>query len=89
MDITPDKYLIAVLFKICAHLGDTQSLEYGKKVFNDLPIEFKSDVVLVNSVLRMFIKCGDMSSAEQIFVQMKRDFFTYSIMMTGERTRRN
>lgn len=85
MDISPDQYLISVLFKICAHLGDTQSLEYGKKVFNNLPIKFKSDVILVNSAIRMFIRCGDISNAEQVFLKMKKDSFSYSIMMNGKR----
>ena len=86
IDVPPDEYLISILFKICARLGDSRSLEYGKTVFDNLPIKFKSDVILVNSALQMFIKCDDMSSAEELYVQMKKDLFTHNIMMAGKTT---
>ena len=84
MNVPSDEYLTSILFKICAHLGDVRSLEYGKRVFDNLPIRFKGNIILFNSALRMFIKCGDMLSAEQLFVRMKKDHFSYSVMMAGK-----
>lgn len=85
MDIPPDQHLTSVLFKICAHLRDAQSLDFGKQILDTFPIEFQNNVILLNSALRMLIECGDIGSAENFFSRMKKNLISYGTMMDGKR----
>ena len=84
MNIPSNEYLISILFKICAHLGDTQTLEFGKRVLDTLPIKLENDRIVLTSALQMLIKCGDISSAEKLFSRMKKNDLTFSVMMAGK-----
>jgi hypothetical protein len=48
-----------------------------------MPEIFHNDKIVLNSALNLFNKCEDISKSEEIFSSMKKDLFSYSIMMKG------
>ena len=70
----PNKSSLTVFLKIASQLADARSLELGEKVVDTMSIELRNDVFILNLFLEMFIKCGDMLSAEQLFIRMKKIF---------------
>ena len=56
-------------------------MTFGKKVFNQLINGSNQLDDSLNMVLNMFIKCGDLKSAEPVFDRMKRDVVSYGLMM--------
>ena len=71
---------------ICAKIADERSLEFGQFIFDEMPKKFDNNTVVITSALQMFIKCGDISKAEQLFNRIeKKNLFTYSIMMNGKK----
>ena len=71
INITPDEYTFSILFKICTQIGDQRSLEFGQLIFNRMPKKYHNDIVIINSALQMFIKCGDISKAEELFNRIR------------------
>ena len=85
MNIPPNKYILPLIFKICTQLGTNQSLERGEEIFKTMPIQFKNDTIVLTAALQMFIKSGDMNTAEQMFSQMNKNLVTYAVMMAGKK----
>ena len=83
MTIAPDEYSFATMFKICAQLRDTASLEFGKTLLKTMPVKFHRSPILLNSALHMFMQCGDLSGAEQLFSRMDKNVVTFGAMMNG------
>ena len=84
--ITPNEYTFGILFKICAQVADQRSLEFGNLVFNNMPKKYHHNTVITTAALQMFIKCGDISKAEELFDRIEnKSLFTYSIMMNGKK----
>ena len=79
---SPDKYHYATIFKLCAELGDQQSLKFGKHLFKTMPKTFRNTIVS-SSALILFNKCEDIAQSEEIFSKMEKNLFSYSIMMKG------
>lgn len=77
----PDKVLLGLLFNSCARLRTAQALDFGKQIWlSTSEIHRKYEYVAV-AAFDMFIKCGDISNAEQLFDRMKRITITYGEMM--------
>ena len=88
MNITPNEHIYGTLFKICANIADQRSLQFGTMMFNAMPKQFHDNTIVLTSALQMFIKCDDISKAEQIFMKVKKtNLFSFSIMMTGNENR--
>ena len=86
INMTKDEYTYSIFFKICAEMANNQSLELGQMIFRKMPKNFSNNIVVVSSALQMFIKCGDIIKAEQLFNRIeKKDSFTYSTMMNGKK----
>ena len=79
-----NEYILATVWKICAQLANQCALDFGRDLFHRMPTMFANDRILLNSALNMFMKCGDTSTAEQIFSRMNKDLISWSIMMNGQ-----
>ena len=73
-----------LLFNACAQLGTTEALNLLKKISNELPPSFYSNVQLLTTLIDGLMKCGDVKHAESIFYSSKeKSLEMYGAMMTG------
>lgn len=78
----PDEILICLLFNSCAHTRTTDALNIGRKVWSHLSSVTQRNRFILNAALDMFIKCGDVSSTENItFAKTKRNVIDYGQLM--------
>ena len=84
MSVEPNEYIFSSVFKICAQLADEQSLNFGEKLFNTMPIKFQNNPIVLTSALHMFVQCGDISAGEKLFSRIEKNKITYSAMMMGK-----
>lgn len=77
----PDRVTFSILFNACARLGTSQALAVGKQVFSTLPLQYQRAVDVLHSLSNMFIKCGDVKSAESLFDRLQRDVKCYGSLM--------
>ena len=86
MNITKNEYTYSILFKICAEIADQRALEFGKLEFDKMPKKFHNNIVVMTSVLQMFMKCGDITKAEQLFNRIQnKNLIVFSVMMNGKK----
>ncbi|WJX10036.1 hypothetical protein P8452_00805 [Trifolium repens] len=80
--LEPDRTIYNKLLKRCTMLG---KLKQGKLVHTHiLNSQFKNDLVIQNSVLFMYAKCGSLEIARQGFDEMGvKDMVTWTSMITG------
>jgi pentatricopeptide repeat protein len=77
----PNEIILILLFNGCAQLGTPQALETGRQALTQMPSIHRTNKYILTSVLDMFIRCGDVSSAEKWFSNMKSDVIAYGHMM--------
>ncbi|CAF1579670.1 unnamed protein product [Adineta ricciae] len=77
----PNEVVLGLLFNSCAQVRTTQALDFGKQVWLSTSEIHRKDEYIVVGAFDMFIKCGDISNAEQLFHRMKRIAVTYGQMM--------
>ena len=76
-----NEILLGLLFNSCAQVRTAQALDFGKQIwFSTSEIHRKHEYTIV-AAFDMFVKCGDISNAEQLFDRMKRVAVTYGQMM--------
>jgi hypothetical protein len=80
---SPDEYLYSTIFKLCVELGDQQSLQFGKNLFQKMPKIFHKNIVVLSSAMNLFNKCEEISKSEEIFSQMEKNVISSLIMMQG------
>ena len=84
MTCLPNEYTLSILFKICSQLNNHQSIQFAKKIFEQMPNKYKNNTIIINSALHMFMQYGQISLAEKIFEQMNKDTISYGVMMSGK-----
>lgn len=77
----PDDIAFVLLFNACAQLQRTEALNYGQKIFFQLPKSSYQNDFIMTAALDMFVKCGDGANAEKVFSRIKRDAADYGQMM--------
>ena len=77
----PDDICFNLLFNSCARLGTVEGLNFGRKIFSQLPQSSDKNKFILASVLDMFVKYGDLSNAEKIFSKINRHVIEYGQMM--------
>lgn len=80
--LEPDRALYNNLIKRCTQLS---KVEEGKLVHaHVIKSRFKDDVVMHNSILNMFAKCGFLEDARNVFDEMPlKDMVTWTTLITG------
>ncbi|KAL5722940.1 hypothetical protein ACHQM5_006396 [Ranunculus cassubicifolius] len=79
----PDQVTVTVALSACASVG---SLEIGEKIHEYVQGKqaFEADLCLNNSLINMYVKCGDLSSARKVFDKLtQRDVTTWTSMIVG------
>eukprot|EP01018_Ginkgo_biloba_P026305 Gb_39298 [translate_table: standard] len=68
--IQPDQFTFASVLPAC---GSLAALEHGREVHNDIIRNgFESDIVVANTLIDMYDKCGSIESAHHVFDRMPR-----------------
>lgn len=63
--VKPDKVTFLCILKACGSIGD---IRQGKLIHNQIiRSELESDVVLANTIVDMYAKCGDLEQARKVF----------------------
>ena len=77
----PDDICFTLLFNSCARLGTVEGLNFGRKILSQLSKPSKKNKYILTSALDKFLKCGDISNAENIFFALNRRVIDYKQMM--------
>lgn len=80
--VKPDKILAGFVVKACASLGDLRKAkQVSGQIFGS---DFISDTELDNAVMDMFVKCGSMEDARQVFDKMTaRNLTSWTTLIAG------
>ncbi|KAJ7518193.1 hypothetical protein O6H91_21G058700 [Diphasiastrum complanatum] len=80
--LEPDKFTFASILKACS---SPKALNQGRLIHTQLRDSgLKLDVFLGNSLLDMYVKCGSIDEAYQLFGKLvKRDVVTWNTMIAG------
>jgi pentatricopeptide repeat protein len=80
--VVPDVITLVGVLSSCAQLGDLQKGRYFHDYIEDHGI--CCDIILQNSLINMYAKCGDMAAAEMVFERMaQRDTVSWTAMVCG------
>lgn len=81
-DIKPDAYIFASVLKACSSFG---LIEGGEQVLGHIvKVGLESDAFVGNAIIDMYVKCGSMENARQVFDEMRdRNDVTWTSMITG------
>ncbi|QCE07702.1 structure-specific endonuclease subunit SLX1 [Vigna unguiculata] len=80
--VLPDDYTLATVFKVSGELEDLVSgrLIHGKSV----RVGFVSDVVVANSLMAMYCRCGEFAQAVKVFEEMpQRNVGSFNVVISG------
>lgn len=77
----PDQIIHKLYFNACGLLGNNEGLILGKKVLEQMPIEYHQSNDVLIRVFDMFVKCNDLSSAESLFPRLQSNVITYGSLM--------
>ena len=84
MTVKPDRFLVTIVFDICAKLADERALEFGRQVFSQMDKGHHQSTAVINSALNMFARNGDVVKAEELFHSIQpKDVVTFGAMMKG------
>ncbi|KAJ7527393.1 hypothetical protein O6H91_16G051800 [Diphasiastrum complanatum] len=80
--LAPDKVLFVVALKACATLA---GLEQGRQLHSDIIKRgFQSDVIVGNTLVKMYAKCGCTEDARELFNNMgERNVVSWNAMIAG------
>ena len=85
MTIQPNAYTLSVIFSACGQVNSERAKKIGCELMNQMPNEFRNDIVLLNSMLSMLMNFHQVEKAEELFRSMsKKDVFSYGAMMQGK-----
>uniref|UniRef100_A0ACD5VHR4 Uncharacterized protein n=1 Tax=Avena sativa TaxID=4498 RepID=A0ACD5VHR4_AVESA len=80
--VIPDVITLVSVLSSCAQLGDLQKGRYFHNYIKDRGI--RCDVILQNSLINMYAKCGHMAAAEMVFERMAQtDTVSWTAMVCG------
>ncbi|CAF1029060.1 unnamed protein product [Rotaria magnacalcarata] len=84
ISMKPNEVLSTIVFNACASLSNEKAVQLGKKIFDEMPKGYLNNIVLVTSAIDMFMKFGEIESAEYLFSQIKqKNSYSYGAMMQG------
>ncbi|CAF1407538.1 unnamed protein product [Adineta ricciae] len=77
----PNEILLCLLFSSCAQVQTKKALEFGRKVWFQMPLINRKNKHILVATFDMFIKCGDISNAEKLFDMLEHVVIDYGQMM--------
>lgn len=82
LGVRPDVYTFPCVLRACGGLGNW---EWGREIHGHvLRFGFEADIDVVNSLITMYVKCGDLWNARMVFDRMdKRDRISWNAMIAG------
>ncbi|RWV81574.1 hypothetical protein GW17_00056988 [Ensete ventricosum] len=80
--LRPDVFTITSIIPACAELA---SLQQGKQIHSYvLRAGYGSDTVVLNSIINMYARCGDLNISRQVFDRLTwRDLVSWNILIMG------
>lgn len=85
MSLAPHETTFTIIFDACAHLVTDRAKGIGNKLVEGMSKNYRNCSYVMNCAINMFMKFGDVKSAENLFQQVsKRDIVTYGAMMKGK-----
>ncbi|KAI4338079.1 hypothetical protein L6164_016431 [Bauhinia variegata] len=81
-NILPDDYTLATLSKV---FGELEDLISGKSIHGkSIKIGFISDIVVANSVMSMYCKCGELRETQKLFDEMPyKNVSSWNVIIAG------
>ncbi|KAJ7517631.1 hypothetical protein O6H91_21G032400 [Diphasiastrum complanatum] len=81
-NVQPNNVTYVVLLNACASIA---ALEQGKQLHsNIIKGGFESDVIIGNTLIDMYVKCGCIADAREVFIKMgERDVVSWTAMIAG------
>ena len=76
-----DVMIYTIFFNACAQLANDEALALGRKVFSGLPSKFRQSTKILSAIFNLYVQCGDVQSAEDLFVRLDRDVVSYGSLM--------
>jgi pentatricopeptide repeat protein len=85
LGIRADHFTFASVLPVCANLG---TLELGKEIHHEIDRSgYQSDVYVGSALIDMYVKCGSVEDARQVFEKMPtRDVISWNSMIAGYAT---
>eukprot|EP01018_Ginkgo_biloba_P030203 Gb_04430 [translate_table: standard] len=80
--VKPDSVTVANVLPACAHLA---ALQQGKEIhYYCIESGFESDIFVAGALIDMYVKCGSIKDARQVFDKMpQRDLVSWTAMIAG------
>ncbi|KAH7573148.1 hypothetical protein JRO89_XS03G0077500 [Xanthoceras sorbifolium] len=81
-NVSPDDFTLATIAKMC---GDVKDLNLGRLIHGkSLKIGFNGDVVVANSLMSMYNRCGKFSETKNLFDEMpQRNTGSWNVLISG------
>lgn len=80
--VEPNDVTMVAVFSACAQRGDLRSVERAREFAETRGVRFSLN--MMNAMLDMYVKCGGMEKAREIFEKMEvRDVFSWTSMING------
>src|SRR5947199_372182 len=84
ISLDPNEFILTMILNACARLSNDRSKQIGKKLLKKILKDNEISNYVINSVIYMLMKFGDVKSAEDFFrLIKKKDIVTYGAMMKG------
>ncbi|CAF2269847.1 unnamed protein product, partial [Rotaria magnacalcarata] len=95
MEVKPDSFTLAILFKACAELANDRAIKIGRKLLDEMPENYRNNNnAVLNSAMHMLMKFGDIQryvenkmfeKALDIFEQIHLNFdsVTYTVVFNA------
>ncbi|KOM47196.1 hypothetical protein LR48_Vigan07g090000 [Vigna angularis] len=81
-DSKPDEVTMVIVFSACGHLGRLGLGNWAVSILNENHI--KLSISGYNSLISMYLRCGDLEDARIIFQKMEnRDLVSYNTLISG------
>ena len=82
-----DEGVFVMVSKACSEVCDVRAKGIGKELIDNLPEDLKDSDKVMNSMIFMLMKFGNVEAAERLYHEMKhKSIYTYGAMMKGEST---
>ncbi|CAF3342193.1 unnamed protein product [Rotaria sp. Silwood2] len=84
MHLNLNNVTYSIVFNACAQLVNDRAMKIGRKLFDEIPVIYRNNNIILTSAIHMLMKFGDVQSAERIFNSIeKKDIITYNALMNG------